>query len=292
MLFPQKILYEPNSQLGWKPDKMLGHLVNRYVEEGTLKQSWGCVSGCGYKCQGFASLPRALKHATKCHKLAWVDPGLFHDALKESGDCSLGAQVERDAQAEVQAIATLSSHSILWMTHPESGPSKAPTALSKSKKSKEQSSKLPVQVFREAGGRTKEAAWVKLQRQVDHAIMCLICVRGLVPNVIDSPEWTELMNLLNPQYHPTSASSFANNHIPPCEAVDVRRKQIELLKNESNITLTFDGTSILKPESISTAHATTPSCVSYLLDGHGGGHNEGDKSHDMPWIKNSLFIVS
>jgi hypothetical protein len=56
--------------------------------------------------------------------------------------------------------------------------------------------------------------------------MRLICVRGLVPNVIDSSEWKELMGLLNDVYHPTSADTLADKHIPR-EAVFVRQQQIE-----------------------------------------------------------------
>jgi hypothetical protein len=61
---------------------------------------------------------------------------------------------------------------------------------------------------------------------VDHVIIWLICVRGLVPNVLDSPEWKELMDLLNLDYHPTSATSFADVHIP-CEGVFVCGEQIK-----------------------------------------------------------------
>jgi hypothetical protein len=43
----------------------------------------------------------------------------------------------------------------------------------------------------------------KFQNSVDHIIMRLICVRGLVPNLIDSPEWKELMNKLNGIYKPS-----------------------------------------------------------------------------------------
>jgi len=58
--------------------------------------------------------------------------------------------------------------------------------------------------------------------------MRLICVQGLIPNIIDSLEWKELMNKLNGVYKPSSSDSFHNVFIPQ-EAVFVQSKQIELL---------------------------------------------------------------
>lgn len=82
--------------------------------------------------------------------------------------------------------------------------------------------------------------------KVNQIVMCLLCVRGLVPNVIaiDSPEWKELMEKLNSSYHPTSSSTFSHDIIP--KAAYVRGKQIELLKLQKNLTSTFDGTTIRK----------------------------------------------
>jgi len=73
--------------------------------------------------------------------------------------------------------------------------------------------------------------------------MCLICVRGLVSNIINSPEWKELMHKLNGQYKPSSSDMFRNNYIPK-EASLVCQKQLAILKNKENLILTFDGTTI------------------------------------------------
>ena len=73
------------------------------------------------------------------------------------------------------------------------------------------------------------------------------------------------MNLLNGAYRPTSADTFAAKHIPH-EAVYVQQKQTEILRNIDNLTLTFDGNTTRKLQSIYTAHATTPSRKTYFLD--------------------------
>jgi hypothetical protein len=119
------------------------------------------------------------------------------------------------------------------------------------------------------GKKEKDEQWKIFQAKVDHIIMRLICVRGLVPHIIDSPEWKEFVVLLNGLYHPTSADMFANKYIPT-EAVFVWEKQIDILHNVKNLTLTFNGNMTRKPHSIYTVHATTPDCVTYFLGGHEG----------------------
>jgi hypothetical protein len=94
------------------------------------------------------------------------------------------------------------------------------------------------------------------KKRIDHIIMRLICVCGLVPNILDSPEWKELVTTLNGSYSPTSASTFQDKYIPQ-EAAHIQKRQLECLCNEQNITITFDGTMTCKPHSFYTAHATT-----------------------------------
>ncbi|KAG2086372.1 ribonuclease H-like domain-containing protein [Suillus cothurnatus] len=134
------------------------------------------------------------------------------------------------------------------------------------------------------GKRVKEEARQLFQDKVDHVIMRLICVRGLVPHVIESPEWKELMGLLSDSYHPTSATTFADKHIPR-EAVYVREKQIKALRMINNLTLTFDGNTTRKPHSVYTAHATTPSRETYFLD----AHEASDERHTTQWVTDKLL---
>ncbi|KAF8817235.1 hypothetical protein BYT27DRAFT_7075277 [Phlegmacium glaucopus] len=135
-----------------------------------------------------------------------------------------------------------------------------------------------------AGKKAKAEETKKFQNSVDHIIMRLICVRGLVPNVLNSPEWKELMNKLNSTYKPKSSDAFRDSFIPQ-EAVFVQSKQIELLKAEEDLTLTFDGTTICSNESFYTAHATTSSRKSFFLDGHEGS----GESHNRKWITDNLM---
>jgi hypothetical protein len=138
----------------------------------------------------------------------------------------------------------------------------------------------------DVGKKAKDKQVKLYQARIDHVIMRLICVRGLVPHIIDSPEWKELVGLLNGTYHPTSADVFIDKHIPH-EAVYVHEKQIEKLWAINNLTLTFNRNTTQKPQSIYTVHATTPSHESYLLD----AHEESDEWHTTEWVKDKLLKV-
>ena len=179
--------------------------------------------------------------------------------MNESSEGSLGAQLEVDSDEEKSE-------------HPQ-------------KKLKVQG-KLDLGALRVSRRKEKEGHRKIFQMKVDHIIMRLICACSLVPHIIDSPEWKELMGLLNGSYHPTSADIFADKHIP-CEAVFVREKQINILRNIQNLTLTFDGNTTRKPHSIYTVHATTPEWATYFLD----GHEDSGERHTQEWVTNKLLKV-
>jgi hypothetical protein len=145
---------------------------------------------------------------------------------------------------------------------------------------------LNVAPFRAAGTEVKVEANKNFQLEVDYIIMRLICVRGLVPNILDSSEWKDLTHKLNSIYKPTSSTTFREDYIPK-EAAFVRNRQINLLKKEENLTLTFNGTTIRIQDSFYTAHATTPTWNTYLLDGHQGT----DEHYDAAWIMDKLLKV-
>lgn len=126
----------------------------------------------------------------------------------------------------------------------------------------------------------------QLQTKLDHCIMKLICVSGLVPRILDSPEWKEFMATANSKYHPTPSDKFEEEIIPN-EAAFVRRQVMEILKKEGNLTLTFDGNSTRKPQSVYTVHVTTKDRDSYFVDGYEGS----DEHHTGVWIKDKVLKV-
>ena len=234
------------------------------LEHPAHDQTWRCIApSCTTVHQGNAAFDRVLKHAVTCKSLQAFNADLWQEALDQSGQGSLGATVEDNAAA------------------PRATEQSAPQR----KKIKGQSN-LDIGQFRDAGKKAREEEQKIFQAKADHAVMRLICARGLVPHILDSPEWKELMAILNPRYHPTSADAFADNHIPR-EAVYVRQKQIAMLQQMNNLTLTFDGTSTRKPHSIHTVHAMTPCHQTYFLDAHEGS----DERHTTQWVTDKLSKV-
>ena len=147
--------------------------------------------------------------------------------------------------------------------------------------------KLNRDILVAAGSKLKDERRKRFNLEVNHALVQLICVCGLVPNILDSPQWENFVTKLGGgQYKYTGSDEFRNKFIPQ-EAVYVRDLQLKLLKSEENLTLTFDGTTIRKPQSFYTAHATTPSRESYFLDGHEGS----GEHHDTVWIMDKLLAV-
>lgn len=133
----------------------------------------------------------------------------------------------------------------------------------------------------------KVAAKEQLQNDVDHIVMRLICVRGMVPNILNSPEWAELMTRLNPDYKPSSSSKFADNFVPK-EASFVRQEQLKKLQQQENMTMSFDGGST-RNASLYLAHATTAADPrhSYFVEGHVGT----DEHHTVDWVTDHIMKV-
>jgi hypothetical protein len=210
---------------------------------------------CDFLQQGNVQLDQALKHPTTCKHLQVNDVDLWKEALEESGQGLLGAQIDEELGLE--------------------------PPLKKLKQGK-----LDLGTLCQTGQKNQEEQLQLYQNKVDHVIMQLICVQGLVPNIVDSDEWKELMNFLNGAYKPTSADTFATKHIPH-EAVYVQNKQNNILRTINNLTLTFDGNTTRKLQSIYTAHATTPSHETYFLDAHQGS----DEQHTTQWVTSKLMKV-
>ncbi|KIL56618.1 hypothetical protein M378DRAFT_89071, partial [Amanita muscaria Koide BX008] len=246
---------------GRKPTSLLNKLVKKIIYDDG-KAGWECIADCNHRQMGNLQGDRILKHASTCTVLQEYNALLYDEACKQAGSQSLGSQLDLNSEGSMTAPVRMGSS-----THKESGT-------------------LRMEPFIEAGKKSKAERTQQFQAQVDHIIMRLICVRGLVPNVLDAPEWKELMNKLNPTYKPSNANYFREVAIPQ-EAVHVRDQQIVLLKKEENLTLTFDGTSIRKQESFYSAHATTPSRNSFFLDGHEGS----GEHHNTDWIKTRLLKV-
>ncbi|KAN0096962.1 hypothetical protein V8E55_001408 [Tylopilus felleus] len=242
---------------------VMNKLIVKFNNKG--KKAWHCTaSKCDHVRKGNPSKACILRHATKC---PYLDATLKCDAIEASTEGSLGSQIEQ----------------LDYSHHPESPPSAEPPTK-KSQTQLESQPTLDIAPFHQAGKHKSDADPLAMQKKVDHIILKLICVRDLVPTILNQPEWKELMQAFNPSYHTTSSSTFTDSYIPR-EAVFIRQWKLDELCMQENLTLTFDGTNTCKPHSIYTVHATTPARKSYFLD----GYEESGARHNAVWIKDKIM---
>ena len=202
--------------------------MNKAITKGTLdtgKKFWKCISSdCRYRASGNAQQDRVYKHAAGCEALGRTHPDVRQAIVDLQSGTSLGA-------------ALLRQESNFYSEPP------SPRASSPPPSAKKQKVEGDIQTWAREGGKAKKREErERTQQLADHMIMQLICARGLVPNLLDCPEWKELMRILNPYYNPTSAEKFSNKIIPK-EAAFVRKEQLKVLQESENITITFNGNS-------------------------------------------------
>ncbi|KAJ3859225.1 ribonuclease H-like domain-containing protein, partial [Lentinula novae-zelandiae] len=86
------------------------------------------------------------------------------------------------------------------------------------------------------------------QKQLDFCIMKLICVCGLTPNMIDT--WKEFhLVATKGKLSATPSDTFKNKYIPQ-EGARIHLETIKLLKKETNLTLTIDGSDTHAQDSV------------------------------------------
>ncbi|KII82917.1 hypothetical protein PLICRDRAFT_120092 [Plicaturopsis crispa FD-325 SS-3] len=125
-----------------------------------------------------------------------------------------------------------------------------------------------------------------LQARLDFAIIKLICVAGIPPSIATYQEWREVFSIANSSYQPVSRSTLEDSHIPG-EAARVRQETYKYLDTQYDLTISFDGGTIRRPQSVYTVHVTTADGRSFLLEGE---EASGD-SHTSEHIKQTVLRV-
>lgn len=123
--------------------------------------------------------------------------------------------------------------------------------------------------------------------KVNQAVLNFICGTGIPPSVVDSKEWKHLIEILDSTVHVYSSSSFAETYIP-AEALRVTEEAIKKLSKMKNLTISYDGGTTKRVESIYTIHVTTPDTrQSYLIE----GSEKSGLSHTGPQIAEEILKV-
>lgn len=130
----------------------------------------------------------------------------------------------------------------------------------------------------------------EVQDGIDFRILKLVCCRGVVPNVIDSQEFRDLISFCVRNGPNRSYSHISQDRLKTAisdEAASIRKRIGDLLRNEHNLTLSFDGYSTRMAQSIYTAHVTTSNRDTYFWN----GYDASAESHDGHWVKGFITKV-
>ncbi len=254
----------------------------------TKQLYYRCIAEeCDWFATGNPQRARVLKHATHCRKLSAT---LRHQANTWTAKSSLGSQV-----GELKPAAT----------SPSAATSNGNPSLRKEKSTAPTQKTLWAKKAGAFGGGAPEAEpkvketgglgemSVALGRKefcgrVNHRIVKLICVRGLVPKTLDTLEWKAfVIEASNARYTPTSSTTFVDQHVP-AEAAQVRLLQIQELQQRDNLTLTYDGGTTRRPQSVYTIHITTPDRRVYFIE----GDEASRERHTAEHIKTLILEVT
>lgn len=113
-----------------------------------------------------------------------------------------------------------------------------------------------------------------IQAQADLATVNLICDACLPPALVNYPEWKYLLSILNSRYLPASSTVLVDDQIPG-QAVRVYTLVLEYLKTQFDLTVSYDGATTKKTQSVYTVSFTTPNGASFLIE----GSEASDESH-------------
>ncbi|CDO74690.1 hypothetical protein BN946_scf184960.g4 [Trametes cinnabarina] len=283
---------------GRPPKELMNSAITKGIaplpgnKQGKTGPYWECVSPkCHYRALGNASEARVFRHAATCEHLRDSHPEIFYAIVNTQKNGSLGARISESYDGESGLYLDIRTA----LTFAK-GPAVSGLGDSSSATNAATATKGPMQKKLKVGGtldafvgkgvkERKKAERAALQEKVDHTIMHLICVRGLVPSIIDSNEWKELMQILNPDYKPSSCEKFTKEFIPK-EAAFVRGQELKEIQRHENITITFDGNNTRR-DSIYFVHATTPERKHYFI----GGYVGTTERHTVAWVKSKLINI-
>ncbi|KAL0566773.1 hypothetical protein V5O48_015229 [Marasmius crinis-equi] len=245
-------------------------LAKSYNNE-NRKPGWHCIAtphGCPLDRAGDMAQDHILQHAGICKYLEQHKVDLWNDACTALSGDSLSMQIQELEESEVAGSSR--------------GLEDDKNNRAANRRPRTQT-KLPVKQLREEGKKEAKQHGDLYDRQVNKIIMHLVTVSRLVPNLLNSGEWKELMYKLNPNYKVASVEDLSI--MITKEAEYIREQQLKQLKKDNHVTVTFDGTSIRRnKEMFCTVHATTSDRDSYFVGAHWGA----DKHHTCAWIQEKI----
>lgn len=104
--------------------------------------------------------------------------------------------------------------------------------------------------------------------RANHALLKWLCDRMIPPSAVDNPRWRDLISALDPNASTASGTTITDSFVTS-EAAHIHQESITQLSQEEQLTLSYDGGTTRKHESVYTVHVTTPSTRSaHLMEGN------------------------
>ncbi|THU97935.1 hypothetical protein K435DRAFT_796113 [Dendrothele bispora CBS 962.96] len=132
------------------------------------------------------------------------------------------------------------------------------------------------------------AKGTKMRREEKHAkldLQCTVYFSTLPSFLADSTRFQDLLTTADPTYK-TPTRQKLDEELIPGEAEAVLERQLELLRKEHYLTVSFDG-GTKKGESHYTVHVSTSDRRVYLME----ARHATDESHTGEWTKNLAMTV-
>ncbi|KAF8594791.1 hypothetical protein BDV93DRAFT_565082 [Ceratobasidium sp. AG-I] len=129
------------------------------------------------------------------------------------------------------------------------------------------------------------------EEKVNHALLKWICDRMIPPSAVDCFRWRELMDTLDSGVKTASGDTISGNFVTT-EAAYIHQESIKVLSKHENLTLSYDGGTTKKHESVYTVHATVPSTrEACLVEGNGASGVSHTAEHVCGVIEHVLTQV-
>ena len=234
-----------------------------------------------YRCAGVGcskrwaprTTSRVFAHAKRCLKLTEEQR---HLASSARANKSPGALVAADNAQETKVTPSLQSIASSQSSFGSLSSSSSPLSIKAS-----DTLQLRADGFFGPQGRQKT------HNALDLAIVKFFCVARIPPAIADLDVWKNLFRIPLPSYVPASRTRLMDDHIMS-EQERVRQLQLQHLKTQRHISISFDGGALRSGESFYTVHATTVARDVMLLEGQDGT----SEAHTGVWIAELVLQVS
>ncbi|PBL04598.1 hypothetical protein ARMGADRAFT_1096973 [Armillaria gallica] len=123
-------------------------------------------------------------------------------------------------------------------------------------------------------------------RLLDLKLVILFCAGSLPTNLALQWYWKDLWALADPKY-PLPSHDQIENKLIPAEQASINEIQLKALRNEWNLTISFDGGMTTGREAFWTINVSDMRCNVYLLE----GKEATGVSHTAAWIKDFAMSV-